>query len=241
MIGSSIRCAADRVPSDGRRVRAGVRRAAGLAVCLVLLGGGCASAPPRFYTLGSPSGTDQRPAAGTSAGAPIQFDLAQVSVPERLARPQLVIRQAGDPRTAEVEVLEQSRWSAPFDSELRDALGAAIAVRLGGVDVTRGGRLPGQPVYRITVQLRHFDMVATERVDATFGWTLVRPDDGRIASCQASRTERIRSAGRTTRAAADGSETDALVQAVRTLVWSTADDIAAQLRLLHGGQAVRCD
>ncbi|MGE0802884.1 MAG: membrane integrity-associated transporter subunit PqiC [Lautropia sp.] len=236
------------------------RRFAGAVFGLALLGGCATPVTIRYYTLAVPEALAD---TGTTAGgraAPasspaersrpgtIQIDVATVAVPERLARPQLVVRHAGDPATARIDVLDQTRWSSSFDSELRDAFGAALAARTGGVDVTRGGRLPGQPVYRVSLQLRRFDAVVNQRVDAAFGWTLTRLDDGRGSSCESSHGEAIAApaaAGVGTPAAGssrrDGPDYDALVQAMRRIVGQAADRIARQLVALQTTGSARCD
>jgi uncharacterized lipoprotein YmbA len=93
----------------------------------------------------------------------------------------VVGRQSG---SVQVDVLEQHRWAASFENELRDALAGGIAARLGALDVTKGGRQTSQPVWRIAVQVRQFDAVDGGRVDAGFSWTLRRSDETRTMVCQ---------------------------------------------------------
>ena len=83
----------------------------------------CGSSPPtQFYTLSAPlqAGT---PARAASQGPQVYIEMMPVAVPDRLARPQLVVRSDA----TRVEVLEQDRWSSPFNNELRDAL-AAVSI-----------------------------------------------------------------------------------------------------------------
>ena len=161
----------------------------GALVSVVLLAG-CASTPDTYYTLAARADTAIIAPAPVLDGAPIFIELAPVAVPERLARPQMVIRKAGA-RSAEVELLEQHRWASSFDSELRDALSSGIAARLGAIDATKGARQPGQPAWRIAVQLRHFDAVENAHVDAAFSWTVRRSDGARSAACQWSSREPV--------------------------------------------------
>ena len=112
----------------------------------------------RFYTLSVPSDIrEKEPYPGYSL-TPIFIEVMPVTVPERLARPQLVVNNKG--QEGELLVLEQARWSSPFNHELRDGLASAIAEKLGAIKVIPRGRPPGQPVYRIAVELSQFD--ATE-------------------------------------------------------------------------------
>ena len=202
----------------------------------------CAAPPVRYYSLsgspvtsaapvvapGMPGGAG--PAGAAGKGPPqIHIDVGPVGVPERLARPQLVIRSNdGDDASTRVRVLEQQRWSSSFDSELRDAFGSAIAARAGAVDVTRGGRLPGHPVYRISIRVQHFEAILDDRVDARIGWTITRSDDNRSAICQAA----VSGAG--------GKGLDDLVQGVQAVVAQAADRIATQVVQLNASGKAAC-
>jgi hypothetical protein len=157
-------------------------RAALAAAAALLALAGCASKSDSYYTLASPVPATEAAASTLGTAAPIYLELAPVAVPERLARPQMVVgRSAG---SVQVDVLEQHRWASSFENELRDALASGIADRLGAVDVTKGGRPNAQPVWRIAVQVRRFDAVDGGRVDAGFSWTLRRSDETRSMSCQ---------------------------------------------------------
>jgi uncharacterized lipoprotein YmbA len=206
-----------------------------LAAATAIALGACAAAPVRYYSL---AGTLSLPAApsGTSAAAQaprIHIEVAPVGVPERLARPQMVVREEGsnpvEGASTRVQVLEQQRWSSPFDSELRDAFGGAIAARAGAVDVTRGGRLPGHPVYRVAIRVQHFDAVLDRQVEARFGWTITRSDDARNAICQVAVSEPA------------GSGLNGMVQGVQQAVAAAAGQIAAQILQLQATGAARCD
>ena len=152
------------------------------AAAALLFLAGCASKPDNYYTLASPVAAADAAPSTLGTAAPLYIELAPVAVPERLARPQMVVgRQNG---SVQVDVLEQHRWAASFENELQDALAGGIAARLGALDVTKGGRQPSQPVWRIAVQVRQFDAVDGGRVDAGFNWTLRRSDETRTMVCQ---------------------------------------------------------
>jgi uncharacterized lipoprotein YmbA len=193
------------------------------AIAVALLLAGCASAPTRFYTLSAPP-----QATPAIQNARIFIDVAPVTLPERLARPQLVVRSAGSASGARVDILEQERWSAPFNSELRDALASGVANRLGAIDVSRSGRPADQPVYRIAVELREFDAVPGEKVQATYGWTISRSDNTRSSACQLSVSEAV----------APG--IDALVLGVQRTVADAADGIAANVVAFKANAAAAC-
>jgi uncharacterized lipoprotein YmbA len=154
--------------------------AAAAAVLTVLAG--CASKPDNYYTLASTVPAAEAAPSTIGSAAPLYIELAPVAVPERLARPQMVV---GRPNGGvQVDVLEQHRWAASFENELQDALASGIAARLGALDVTKGGRQASQPVWRIAVQVRQFDAIDGGRVDAGFNWTLRRSDETRTMVCQ---------------------------------------------------------
>ena len=154
---------------------------AAAATALIVLAG-CASKPDNYYTLASTVPAAQAAPSTVGSAAPLYIELAPVAVPERLARPQMVV---GRPNGGvQVDVLEQHRWAASFENELQDALASGIAARLGALDVTKGGRQASQPVWRIAVQVRQFDAIDGGRVDAGFSWTLRRSDETRTLVCQ---------------------------------------------------------
>lgn len=161
------------------------------AVLAAMLLAGCASNAPQYYSLAETVPTARMPAAG----APLFIELAPVAMPERFARPQLVVRQKAAIDGPQVDILEDHRWSSSFENELRDALSSGIAARLGAVDATRGGSPRGQPVMRIAVQLRQFDAVEGSRIDAGFSWTLRRRDEGLPVACQLALSELIEGVG----------------------------------------------
>ncbi len=161
----------------------------GWFLAAVVVATGCASPPNRYYTLTAPTAVNQT-TAKISGASPVFIELAPIAVPERLARPQMVVTPAGG-RSAALELLEQHRWTSSLDNELRDALASGIASRLGAIDVSRGGRPQSQPTWRIAVQLRQFDALENTRVDAAFSWTLRRTDADRSAACQWSGSEAV--------------------------------------------------
>ena len=196
--------------------------AATLCLTAMMLATGCANSPDRYYTLAEPVAETPLPSASGTF-----IDVAPLAMPERLARPQLVVRRGGA-STAEVALLEQHRWTSSFESELRDALGAGIAARLGAVDVTKGARLAGAPVWRIAVQLQRLDLVEGERADASFSWTVRRADVERGTACQWRGSE----------PAAGG--IDALALGARRLTGSVSAQIARHVQALQADPAAAC-
>ncbi|HTD02617.1 PqiC family protein [Undibacterium sp.] len=183
-----------------------------LAIVLVLVG--CASAPTHFYTLSVPK---TAPTPPKPENLPIFIEIAPVAVPERLARPQLVVNSSGNSGTG-INILEQERWSSPFNSELRDALASGLATRLNAIDVSRSGRLKDQATYRIAIVLRDFVAVPGDKVQSTFGWVISRSDDGRSSTCQVNISEPV------------GPSIDGLVHGVQQSVADVTNKIAANVK-----------
>jgi uncharacterized lipoprotein YmbA len=156
-----------------------------------LLMAGCAGTATQYYSLADAAPPPRATAA--AAATPLFIELAPVAMPERFARPQLVVRQKGTAEGPQIDILEQHRWSSSFENELRDALGSGIAARLGAVDATRLGLPRGQPAIRIAVQLQQFEAVESGRVDAAFSWTLRRAGEIPAAACQLSLSEPVES------------------------------------------------
>lgn len=193
-----------------------------LATTLLLSACGSTS-NARYYTLSGPAANAFAPVAT----APVFIELAPVAVPERLARPQMVLTKPGG-QSAELELLEQYRWTSSFENEMRDALSAGITNRLGAVDVSKSGRSQGQAVWRVAVQLRQFDAIENTRVDAAFSWTARRSDTGVYAACQWSGSEPV------------GAGMDALAQGAQRITDKAAQMIARHLAALAADPASPC-
>jgi uncharacterized lipoprotein YmbA len=148
-------------------------------------------------------------------------------MPDRLARPQMLVSQAGG-GSAEVKLLEKHRWTSSFENELRDALASGIASRLGAIDVTRGGRQPSQPAWRIAVQLTQFDAVENSRVDAALSWTVRRADADRNAACTWSGSLAV------------GAGIDALAQGAQRATAAAAEAMARHIAALQADPAAGC-
>jgi len=185
----------------------------------------CSTPSTRFYTLAPQVAATASAAAPGATARQTFIEILPVSVPERLARPQIVVRSD----ETRVEILEQDRWSAPFNNELHDALASGIANRLGAIDVTRGGGPANQPVYRIVVELRRLDAVKGGKVEAGFGWTVTRSDNNTSAVCRLSVVEPTSGLG-----------VDGVVQGLQRAVAHAADAIAADVAALREGQADSC-
>jgi uncharacterized lipoprotein YmbA len=195
-----------------------------LAVSLALTLAACASSPTRFYTL-SPAGAGGTAAPAVNAAPLLFIEVMPVSVPERLARPQIVVRTDD----ARLDILEQDRWSSPFNNELHDALASAVADRLGALSVTQGRRPAGTPVYRVALELRQLDAVRGGKVEAQFGWTVTRSDSDVSTICRLTVVD-----------AAAGTAVDGVVQALQRAVDNLAGAIATNIVNLRDGKGSAC-
>ena len=202
--------------------------AAGLALALCALAG-CASQPDRYYTLSRPVALDARPAAAQAAPT-LAIEVLPVGVPERLARAQMVVRTSA--ASPEVRVLEQHRWSASFEKELRDALSSGIATRLGAIDASKTPAAAGLRPWRIAVQVARFDAVEGERVEGAFTWPLRRAGTAQQLDCRLDAS------------VAAGAGIGALAQASGELTArlgkTIADAIASADATSGGGTVLRC-
>lgn len=178
-------------------------------------------ATARFYTL-SPA-VPVQPAVRST---PLFIELMPVRVPERLARPQIVVRAGAG--SSQIRILEQDRWSSHFDYELHDALTGAITARLGTIDISRGGRPENAPSYRIGVELVQLDAALSEPLQARFSWRITAPPDARNAVCQATLN------------APAGEGIDGLVTGLQAIVAKLAQQVADDVEALAADHPAPC-
>ena len=193
-----------------------------LPLLLVLTACSTTSAPARFYTLA------QSATAATAADTtPLFVEILPVRVPERLARPQIVVRNAGTD-SAEVRILEHDRWSSHFNDELQDALAGAITARLGAVDVSRGVRPADAHSYRIAIELSQFDAVPDDRLQTSFSWSVQRSDTSAATACRTVLTQPVQGG------------VAGVVQGMRQAVAEVAERASAAVSTLESGGEATC-
>ncbi len=196
--------------------------AGALAAAALAAVAGCASPEPRYYTLAQgPAAVATLPATTPAASTnTLWLEVAPVRVPERLNRPQLVVRD-GAGGDASLRLLDLARWSSPLPDELRDALSQRLQATLGAVDTYQQGLSDVQPLYRITTEVLRLDADVGQRAGATINWTVRRLPDGKVVS------------GRTQAELPAPGAVDGVVAAYREIVASTAADIAAGVQSLR--------
>ena len=181
----------------------------------------------RFYTLANSKASQTANAATTT---PFAIEVLRVNVPERLKRPQLVIST----NNSQLKILEQDRWSSSFDDELQDAFVSGISQQLNAIDISSGGRIANQPIYRIAIVLQQFNATPGEQVEANFGWTITLLNSGktlaenRSLSCQATINKTV------------GNETGAVVNGVQAAVADVIQAISANVSSLNNGEQAKC-
>ena len=120
-----------------------IRPLAALALAVALAG--CASSPPEhFYSLSN--GMGATPSTTATAPAPYYIEVSAVTVPQQVARNQLVVTTGA----GRMDLLEQERWTSPPAAEIGQALSLAISGELGTVDAFRTPTPEGAAVYRIS-------------------------------------------------------------------------------------------
>jgi uncharacterized lipoprotein YmbA len=192
------------------------------AALLALAACTTSTAPTRFYTLSTSTPATQP----VHREAPLLVEIPPVRVPDRLARPQIVVRASGAD-SAQVRILEHERWASHFNYELHDALASAITAHLDAVDVSRSGLPVGAAGYRIAIELVQLDAVLDETLQARFSWR-IHGSQQRNAVCQLSLT------------APAGAGVGGMVQGLQGLVAELAQQIAAGVRALETDSPAIC-
>jgi uncharacterized lipoprotein YmbA len=189
-----------------------------MAVLGTLALAACASAPVHYYTLMPAPAGGQSEVAATPAS--FQFELMPVGVPAQDDVPQLVVRQGGQA----VSLLNGERWAAPLADEVRGALAAELARRMGAQDISGTSPTQGKPVLRIKVDLRRFDSApgSYALIDAT--WTIRELGSQAVLACSSRISE------------SPGQGYDALVAAHQQALATLAGQIASLAPALADGR-----
>lgn len=185
----------------------------------------CASPEPTLHTL------SVRPEATDAGRFQRAFRLSGVRVPDRLDKPQIVLRTSD----SEVVALEQQRWAAPFGSELRDALSANLAKTLSAVDVGSGTAPTGVPLYRIGAEMRSYDARPGQGVTALVTWRVSRDvaTQGATSAALTCQTTLTQPAGADANAGVN-----AVVSSTQRLVLQWSQQIAQSVQWLESPSAV---
>lgn len=183
----------------------------------------------RFYSLANASSSKSLTEKVSSNTPVIAIEVLPVNVPERLKRPQLVITSKN---SSQLKILEQDRWASSFNDELQDAFVSGLSQQLNAIDISRGGRMPNQPAYRIAIVLQQFTATPGEQVNAHFGWTLTRLNgdarENKALSCQATFSKPV------------SNGVNEVVKGVQAIVVEATQAIAANVNSLNNGETGTC-
>ncbi|NID05308.1 membrane integrity-associated transporter subunit PqiC [Luteibacter jiangsuensis] len=191
-------------------------RLAGVVLLVAGLGA-CASAPTHFHTLVPPS------APLPAATASFAIDVLPVAVPPQVDQPALVLRQGA----TGIAVLDGERWASPLGDEIRGALSADLAARLGTHDMHGLPRGKDAKVVRVQLDVRRFDSEVGGSATLEASWS-VRGADGVSANCASRVSEPA------------GSSYDSLVEAHQRVLGTVADQVATAVRSVAAGQPATC-
>jgi uncharacterized protein len=186
---------------------------------IVSLGIGCTSSPVRYYTLTPPSEQGGPVAAATS---PIDVRLLHAS--PQLNRSELMIRSG----PTEVMFLENEKWAAPVDDEIKHALRVELQRRLSRTTVLA----PDVTKLTIDIDVQHFDAELGRYALLEASWRATLYSTGgpatgaRTASCAFRAEERI-NAGYAQMVAGYQREIGALADAIVAALTSAADGTRA--------------
>lgn len=132
---------------------------------------GCGTAPrEQFYTLNAPS------LANGEAGSPLLV-VAQVSLPEAVDRPQIVIREAQN----QVNLLEQQRWASSLQSQFTQALTGHLQAALPQWQLAaRQQHANREAKWTLWLDVHSFELSAKQGTRLEVSWSL-RSSDGKQA------------------------------------------------------------
>nr|WP_311529179.1 ABC-type transport auxiliary lipoprotein family protein [uncultured Ralstonia sp.] len=200
------------------------------AAALAALVAACASPEPTLHTL------SVRPEATDTGRFQRAFRLIGVRVPDRLDKPQIVLRTSD----SEVVALEQQRWAAPFGAELRDALSANLATTLSAVDVGNAAAPAGVPLYRIGAEMRSYDARPGQGVAALVTWRVARDaaTQGATAGALTCQTTLSLPVDGQPASANANAGVDAVVSSTQRLVRQWSQQIAQSVQGLESPAAV---
>jgi uncharacterized protein len=210
-----------RAPWPGRRIAplCGTAREAAALALLALLAACGTQAPPRFHTLLPPPAAARTPVDATPA---LAWQVTPVQIPAQVDQPQFVVRRADDT----LAQLEQERWAAPLQDEIRAALIEHLAARLG---LPLAAPANGRKDWRIGIDVQRFDSTPG-RSTLVVHWALAGGGSGSPVALRCrSQFEQAVEPGIAPLAAGH-----------RKAIERLAEAIAPVLRALDAGQAPTC-
>ncbi|MCI3206009.1 MULTISPECIES: PqiC family protein [Pandoraea] len=172
-------------PRSTSAARATPLAAFAAAAALALVLAGCASPQSTFYTLTDATGTTGGAPNASAPATPYAVEVSPVAVPEQVDRPQIVVTRGG----GRVDILEESRWSAPLKTELTSTISRDLTQRLGAMDVYGLPRADGLTVYRVSTSVQRFESVPGEQAALTAVWSVRKVPGDMVLTCRFAGTE----------------------------------------------------
>lgn len=211
------------VPSSRRFNRFSLLCASALAVA------GCASPPPRYYTLtaaAQPATSAPDATRSTVRTNVLSIAVGPVSVPALVDRPQIVVSNGGN----EVRLEEYQRWASP----LQDSMARVVADDLAGLLATprvatlaQSGTTDAR--YRVVIDVQGFVSRPGKSAELDAVWTVRRAADDASRSGRSTARVAVTDAAYATLASAHS----------RALAQLSADIAAAIGEIEHAEQAGR--
>jgi uncharacterized protein len=190
------------------------RFAAMTTLCaLAAVGGGCATASARFYTLGGGA----TPAATSSD---VSVAVGPVSVPGAVDRPQIVVNTGAN----RVGFDEFNRWAAPLQNDISRAVAENLGALLGATRVTQFPQtLSADTDFRVAIDVQRFESTLGESTLLDAVWAVRRAKDGKAETGRTRVREPVPQNGY-----------EALVAAHSRAITRMSQDIADAVRALGG-------
>jgi uncharacterized lipoprotein YmbA len=157
-----------------------MRHHALMIAAVAALVAGCASSPtPRFYTLSVEAETN---AVRTPAINKPAIEIAVVTIPDAVDRPQLVVRRDDN----EVMIVEMQRWAGPLNRELPRVIAENLVRLLDNPHIAARHLSAGRKAdYRLFIDFQRFDAYLGREAVIEAAWNMrsadgLRQESGRL-------------------------------------------------------------
>ncbi len=154
-----------------------MRRFAGIAATALLahLAAGCASPPPKFYTL-SPT----VPVTATANTSNLAIVVGPISIPAVVDVPEIVVTRAAN----QVSLDEFHRWASPLRNNIAQVVTANLAVILGTSRVSPILSLDAD--FRVIIDVQTFESTPGDAATLSAVWLVRRIKDGKTETGRTS-------------------------------------------------------
>lgn len=186
----------------------------------------CASTPMRYHALSE----GDVPRGMTSSGdVKILVEIAPVSLPDRVNRPEIVTSEAD----GRIRVLEFDRWVGDLSNEIELVLDRVLWKRLGAANVYQSpmneAAVGPRTYYRLNVSLSRFDVVVGEGATVDGTWTVRRLGGERRAMCRFATIQPLA-----------GDSAEEIASALRQATRVFANAVAVSMERLQKGDRAPC-